>query len=154
MHVCLSVCFSLQYGFEKVRVRKAISPSNHTHPGTTKDGRAVSCVLLCRCNKVDCMLAVVRPTGRIATSFLSRQPLPLRVAFRTKMASSTDAAAAASSSISRPVVLCGPSGVGKSTLIKKLFADMPNTFGFSVSRACIVPAIAIRCKTKPSSPST
>ncbi|PWN44664.1 putative guanylate kinase [Ceraceosorus guamensis] len=32
----------------------------------------------------------------------------------------------------RPVVLCGPSGVGKSTLIKRLFADHPE-FGFSVS---------------------
>ncbi|UZJ51329.1 hypothetical protein CBS101457_000649 [Exobasidium rhododendri] len=33
----------------------------------------------------------------------------------------------------RPVVLCGPSGVGKSTLIKKLFAEFPNSYGFSVS---------------------
>ena len=36
----------------------------------------------------------------------------------------------------RPVVLCGPSGVGKSTLIKKLFAEYPDSFGFSVSREC------------------
>ncbi|WFD34604.1 guanylate kinase [Malassezia cuniculi] len=34
---------------------------------------------------------------------------------------------------SRPVVLCGPSGVGKSTLIKRLFEEFPNAFGFSVS---------------------
>ena len=33
----------------------------------------------------------------------------------------------------QPVVLCGPSGVGKSTLIKRLFADEPDSFGFSVS---------------------
>ena len=32
-----------------------------------------------------------------------------------------------------PVVLCGPSGVGKSTLIKRLQADFPGAFGFSVS---------------------
>ncbi|KAI5298277.1 guanylate kinase, partial [Ascosphaera atra] len=33
----------------------------------------------------------------------------------------------------RPVVLSGPSGTGKSTLLKRLFADFPETFGFSVS---------------------
>lgn len=33
----------------------------------------------------------------------------------------------------RPIVLCGPSGVGKSTLIGRLFDEFPNTFGFSVS---------------------
>jgi guanylate kinase len=38
----------------------------------------------------------------------------------------------------RPVVLCGPSGVGKSTLIKRLFVDHPE-FGFSVSRASPAP---------------
>ena len=38
--------------------------------------------------------------------------------------------------LAKPVVLCGPSGVGKSTLIKRLFEDLPDTFGFSVSREC------------------
>lgn len=33
----------------------------------------------------------------------------------------------------RPVVFSGPSGTGKSTLIKKLFASHPDLFGFSVS---------------------
>ncbi|OAF66531.1 hypothetical protein A3Q56_05738 [Intoshia linei] len=33
----------------------------------------------------------------------------------------------------RPVVIAGPSGVGKSTLIKKLIQNYPNEFGFSVS---------------------
>ncbi|EST05145.1 Guanylate kinase/L-type calcium channel beta subunit [Kalmanozyma brasiliensis GHG001] len=33
----------------------------------------------------------------------------------------------------RPIVLSGPSGVGKSTLLKKLFAEFPGDFGFSVS---------------------
>jgi guanylate kinase len=33
----------------------------------------------------------------------------------------------------RPLVICGPSGVGKSSLIKKLVADYPEDFGFSVS---------------------
>ena len=35
--------------------------------------------------------------------------------------------------MSRPIVLSGPSGTGKSTLLKKLFAEYPNSFGFSVS---------------------
>jgi guanylate kinase len=33
----------------------------------------------------------------------------------------------------RPVVICGPSGVGKGTLIGKLMKDFPDSFGFSVS---------------------
>jgi guanylate kinase len=34
----------------------------------------------------------------------------------------------------RPLVISGPSGVGKSTLLRRLFADFPEKFGFSVSR--------------------
>ena len=34
----------------------------------------------------------------------------------------------------RPLVMSGPSGVGKSTLLQRLFADHPDKFGFSVSR--------------------
>ena len=33
----------------------------------------------------------------------------------------------------RPVVVCGPSGVGKGTLLGRLMADYPDEFGFSVS---------------------
>jgi len=33
----------------------------------------------------------------------------------------------------RPLVICGPSGVGKSTILKKLLEEFPSAFGFSVS---------------------
>jgi len=33
----------------------------------------------------------------------------------------------------KPVVFCGPSGVGKSTLVKQLMKDYPTMFGFSIS---------------------
>ena len=39
----------------------------------------------------------------------------------------------------RPIVMSGPSGVGKSTMLKKLFADFPNKFGFSVSHTSRAP---------------
>lgn len=39
----------------------------------------------------------------------------------------------------RPVVVSGPSGTGKSTLLKKLFAEFPDTFGFSISHTTRAP---------------
>ena len=35
-----------------------------------------------------------------------------------------------SSSVNRPIVISGPSGTGKSTLLKKLFAEYPDKFDF------------------------
>lgn len=35
--------------------------------------------------------------------------------------------------VGRPIVISGPSGTGKSTLLKKLFLEYPNDFGFSIS---------------------
>ncbi|KZT27723.1 guanylate kinase [Neolentinus lepideus HHB14362 ss-1] len=39
----------------------------------------------------------------------------------------------------RPLVLSGPSGVGKSTLLTRLFAEYPDKFGFSVSHTTRAP---------------
>jgi len=49
------------------------------------------------------------------------------------MASSMAAAA------KRPIVISGPSGTGKSTLLKRLFAQHPDAFGFSVSHTTRTP---------------
>mmetsp|Transcript_29976 Transcript_29976/g.48433 ORF Transcript_29976/g.48433 Transcript_29976/m.48433 type:complete len:264 (+) Transcript_29976:76-867(+) len=39
----------------------------------------------------------------------------------------------------RPIVMCGPSGVGKGTLINRLMNDYPSKFGFSVSHTTRAP---------------
>ncbi|TFK51638.1 guanylate kinase, partial [Heliocybe sulcata] len=39
----------------------------------------------------------------------------------------------------RPLVLSGPSGVGKSTLLTRLFVEFPDKFGFSVSHTTRAP---------------
>lgn len=39
----------------------------------------------------------------------------------------------------RPIVFCGPSGTGKSTLLKRLMAEYPNAFAFSVSHTTRAP---------------
>jgi guanylate kinase len=39
----------------------------------------------------------------------------------------------------RPVVVCGPSGVGKGTLLGRLLKDYPDQFGFSVSHTTRAP---------------
>ena len=43
------------------------------------------------------------------------------------------AASAASTTAFRPLIICGPSGVGKGTLLNRLFADFPAVFGKKVS---------------------
>ncbi|KAL6230602.1 hypothetical protein BDW75DRAFT_63281 [Aspergillus navahoensis] len=41
----------------------------------------------------------------------------------------------------RPIVISGPSGVGKGTLVQKLFDEHPNTFAFTVSHTTRKPRI-------------
>ncbi|KAL8280623.1 hypothetical protein RQP46_006946 [Phenoliferia psychrophenolica] len=45
----------------------------------------------------------------------------------------------ATAALLRPIVLCGPSGTGKSTLLKKLFDQYPDKFGFSISHTTRAP---------------
>lgn len=41
----------------------------------------------------------------------------------------------------RPVVVCGPSGVGKGTLLTRLLGEYPDDFGFSVSHTTRAPRV-------------
>jgi len=41
----------------------------------------------------------------------------------------------------RPVVVCGPSGVGKGTLLNRLMKEYPDEFGFSVSHTTRAPRV-------------
>lgn len=78
--------------------------------------------------------AVARSPSSLAIRHARRPPISLGAAM--------PATTSASEQRPQPVVMCGPSGVGKSTLIKRLFGDFPDTFGFSVSR---VYCASVRC---------
>lgn len=49
----------------------------------------------------------------------------------------------------RPLLMSGPSGVGKSTLLQRLFAEFPDKFGFSVSRKEIISSLLPTTKHRP-----
>lgn len=74
-------------------------------------------------------------TGHIAASVLDRVsllrlfPLPPPPVHRPSSLLLRSLGAANT----QPLVVCGPSGTGKSTLLKALFAKYPGEFGFSVS---------------------
>ena len=63
-------------------------------------------------------------------------PSPSRPAVRLQ---TQDTMVDLSSERRRPVVICGPSGVGKGTLIARLQAEFPDEFGFSVSHTTRAP---------------
>eukprot|EP00698_Gefionella_okellyi_P021176 TRINITY_DN6790_c0_g1_i1.p1 TRINITY_DN6790_c0_g1~~TRINITY_DN6790_c0_g1_i1.p1 ORF type:complete len:266 (-),score=59.21 TRINITY_DN6790_c0_g1_i1:121-918(-) len=64
---------------------------------------------------------------------LLRKPEDVFVHARDYFAAFASGYRDASDSHHRPLVLCGPSGVGKSTLVKKLLEEFPGVFGFAVS---------------------
>ena len=57
------------------------------------------------------------------------------------MSTVTSAPSTTSSSLTpfRPLIICGPSGVGKGTLLNRLFADFPSIFGKKVSHTTRAP---------------
>lgn len=91
------------------------------------------------------MLAAIRPSSIRLDKLLSRTLVQTQTqtqtAFTRSLSSTRTLAAAAAASMAsttasanlRPVVISGPSGTGKSTLLKKLFEEFPDSFGFSVS---------------------
>lgn len=78
--------------------------------------------------------AYARPDMVVSVTVASATAAPF--VWHVTLAPGSEAARFAKALMSslRPIVLCGPSGVGKSTLIRRLFDEYPNRFGFSVSR--------------------
>ena len=71
----------------------------------------------------------------IALATVRRSLNTLGLIHRTSSSRMAPTSTSSTSSTSlRPIVLSGPSGTGKSTLLKKLFDEFPDTYGFSVSR--------------------
>jgi len=70
---------------------------------------------------------------RLVTVFSVSPVNPIRFAQRHITSKRNMAPTSESVEEARPIVFSGPSGTGKSTLIKRLFALHPTLFGFSVS---------------------
>lgn len=75
--------------------------------------------------------------GAMPTGSVGMMAKVLKAGVRSKEEREAMAAANAAQAAGRPpsklIVLCGPSGVGKSTLIARLLAEAPERFGFSIS---------------------
>ena len=107
--------------------------------GRAESGGCCSCLWIETSRVCSDKLGCVTPLARgsqsdhppILSRFSFRRPAQRRspTPRRSTMSSTTIA-----SDFLRPLVLSGPSGVGKSTLLTRLFANHPTKFGFSVSR--------------------
>ena len=74
------------------------------------------------------------PTGSLGMAVrLAQSRLKSAAERRDAEQAARDSAASQDVTRTALVVLCGPSGVGKSTLIARLLKDSPDTYGFSVS---------------------
>ena len=79
------------------------------------------------------LTAGAMPTGSLGMAVRLAQDRLKKKEAEGAAAAAAGGAAAAAASGAQLVVLCGPSGVGKSTLIARLLEDDPARFGFSVS---------------------
>jgi len=70
-----------------------------------------------------------------AAPFVTCEPKPLfeNISRFFKGSAKASVSCAAAPDVHIPLVMCGPSGVGKGTLIKILMQEYPDQFGFSVS---------------------
>ena len=73
--------------------------------------------------------------GAMPTGSLGLMAKVAAANFKSKEERAAAAAAAVGAPVRRPqlIVICGPSGVGKSTLIGKLLAEQSDRYGFSIS---------------------
>eukprot|EP00741_Cyanophora_paradoxa_P023032 tig00021534_g22242.t1 len=83
-----------------------------------------------------CLVHKPRDVVAFASKYFSSY---LPEAERSKLADKQDPVAMSKAGLLRPVVICGPSGVGKGTLINRLMTEFPPKFGFSVSHTTRAP---------------
>lgn len=64
--------------------------------------------------------------------------LRVNVSVQCQFSNASSGQAMAGKNQCKPIVVSGPSGGGKSTLLNRLFKDYPGCFAFSVSRKYVV----------------
>jgi hypothetical protein len=71
--------------------------------------------------------------GNLGNLLASRSYRVVTTSFSAGTFNSVQSKMAPISTAIRPLVICGPSGVGKSTIVNQLLKEFPSVFGFSVS---------------------